>query len=212
MRRDDILARYRHLRAISRQHHSAVLEFLATATILDHARRLGLADGKVLVAESEDELTLVFDLVIHSPTGSRSRAIDRYRRAARLAPEGDAAKVLKAMCRADFSLWQIERRHEIAGLVVFDVVRERRAWLVDEGLEQSVHDGMTIAMRLFTPETFAMSAGVVVPVDREIVEAAFDLMHRGPEDQDALARDPRFAMAIYRAALTLGVMETVSSK
>ncbi len=212
MSREEILARYRQLRTISRQHHSAALKFLATPTILDQARRLGLAAGKGLVAESEDELTLVFDLAIHSPIGARSRAIDRYRKAARLAPESDAAKVLEAMCRADFSLWRIERRHETAGLIVFDVLRQSEAWLMDEGLEQSAEDGMAIAMRLFTPETFAMTAGVIVPVDRDIVETAFDLMASGPEDPDALARAPRFAMAVYRAALALGAMENVTLK
>ncbi len=116
------------------------------------------------------------------------------------------------MCRADFSLWRIERRHETAGLIVFDVLRQSEAWLMDEGLEQSAEDGMAIAMRLFTPETFAMTAGVIVPVDRDIVETAFDLMASGPEDPDALARDPRFAMAVYRAALALGAMENVTLK
>jgi hypothetical protein len=37
-----VLARYRHLREISKRHHSEILKFLSKDTILHHARRLGL--------------------------------------------------------------------------------------------------------------------------------------------------------------------------
>ncbi|MFZ0457280.1 MAG: hypothetical protein WAM17_02320, partial [Rhodoplanes sp.] len=43
--------------------------------ILHQARRLGLADGKVLILDSMDELTLAFDLAIHTAPAGRSRAI-----------------------------------------------------------------------------------------------------------------------------------------
>ena len=44
-----------------------------------------------------DDLNLVFDLLIHTAPKDRSRAIDRYARAARLAPETNEALVLEAM-------------------------------------------------------------------------------------------------------------------
>jgi hypothetical protein len=56
---NEVLDRYRQLRAISTQHHSAALKFLARSTILEHARRLGLAKGKALLVQNEAELTLV---------------------------------------------------------------------------------------------------------------------------------------------------------
>jgi hypothetical protein len=57
---DELLNRYRHLRVIRTRHHSASLKFLARPTILEHARRLRLAGGQVLVADSAGEMTLVF--------------------------------------------------------------------------------------------------------------------------------------------------------
>jgi hypothetical protein len=66
MSRDEILARYRHLRAISTRHHTEALKFLSQPALLEQARQLGLAMGKTLVAESMDELTLAFDLAIHA--------------------------------------------------------------------------------------------------------------------------------------------------
>jgi hypothetical protein len=207
MGRDAILTRYRHLRAISTRHHSAALEFLSRQAILEQARRLGLTVGKTLVAESEEELTLAFDLAIYTAPAGRSRAIDRYRAAARLDEGSDEALVLDAMCRARFSVWRIERRHETVGFTVSDVIRQAEAWLVDESLERTAPEGAAIAARLCRPEAFAMTSGVVVPVDREMLEEALDealpRVHGTPEQ---VADDRRFAAAFYRAALERGLL------
>ena len=102
--RAEVLTRYRHLREISKQHHSAVLDFLSKDTIISQTRRLGLAQGKTLVLDRMDDVNFAFDLAIHTAPKDRSRAIDRYARAARLAPESDEALVLEAMRRARFSI------------------------------------------------------------------------------------------------------------
>src|SRR3954451_252411 len=76
--RDEVLARYRHLRAISTRHHTEAVSFFARPALLEQARHLGLAAGGVLAAESFDELTLAFDLEIHAARPGHSRAVDRY--------------------------------------------------------------------------------------------------------------------------------------
>jgi hypothetical protein len=53
--------------------------------------------------------------LIHTAPKDRSRAINRYARAARLAPETDEALVLEAMRRARFSIISSVRRHTVAG-------------------------------------------------------------------------------------------------
>ena len=104
MTRDEILQRYRHLRAISTGHHSGALKFLSRQALLEHAKRLGLATGGMLVAESEAEMTLVFDLALYTAKEGRSRALDRYARATKLPPGSDTARMLEAMCHARFSV------------------------------------------------------------------------------------------------------------
>ena len=56
-------------------------KFLSRQALLEHAKRLGLATGQTLVAESEAEMTLVFDLALYTAKERRSRALDRYARA-----------------------------------------------------------------------------------------------------------------------------------
>lgn len=209
--RAEVLTRYRHVREISKRHHSAVLDFLTKDTIISQARRIGLAQGKTLVLDSIDDLNLAFDLVIHTAPKDRSRAIDRYARAARLAPESDELLVLEAMQRARFSIISIVHRHPVAGLIAKDLFRGGEVWLVDEGLESSLPDGAALATRHFTPEGFAMTAGVLVPLDSELIENAVadtpQLLRKPP---DEVIDDRRFAEAIYRAALASGMMEQVA--
>ena len=210
MSREEVLARYRHLRAISTRHHTEALRFLSRPALLEQARQLGLTAGEMLVAESMDEFTLVVDLAIHASRPGRSRAIDRYAGAARLRPGSDEALALEAMRRARFSVWRVERRHEVAGLVVQDLLRQDEAWLVDEAMERSAPAGMAAAMRLCTPETFAMTSGVIVPVDREALEEVFDeVLPRVRGSPDQVANDRRFATAIYRTAVARGLMERI---
>ena len=121
--RAEVLTRYRHLREISKRHHSAVLDFLAKDAIIFQARRIGLAQGKTLVLDSIDDLNLAFDLAIHT----------------------------------------------------------------------------------------APKAGVLVPLDSELIENAVanapQLLRKRP---DEVIDDRRFAEAIYRAALARGIMQQVA--
>ena len=213
MTRDEILQRYRHLRMISIGHHSGALKFLSRQALLEHAKRLGLAAQGILVAESEAEMTLVFDLALYTAKERRSRALDRYARATPLPPGSDAARMLEAMRHARFSVWRINRRHEAAGLIITDVLREAEVWLVDEQLEASAPEGLSFAGRICEPDRFAMSCGVIVPVYRELIdEVALDMLAWRRSDPEHVAQDPRFALAIDRAAIDTGVMSNVAEE
>jgi hypothetical protein len=84
-------------------------------------------------------------------------------------------------------------------LIITDVLRDSETWLVDEALTISAQPGMAFAGRLCWPAEFAMTCGVVVPVDAELLEEVMLyslawLRHAHPEQ---LADDPRFAAALY---------------
>ena len=82
MSREEVLTRYRHLREISKRHQTEAVRYVPHSALLDQARRIGLAVGKTLVAESMDELTLAFDLALYTAPPGRSRGIERYARSA----------------------------------------------------------------------------------------------------------------------------------
>src|SRR4051794_36363865 len=190
MTRTEVLTRYRQLRQISKEHHRSVLDIIAPDVVLDWARRLGLIRGRTVILESELEMTLAEDLA-HLP--------------AQTGPE--------AMHHACFSLWRVERRHEIAGLVLRDLLRGGEIRLVDEAMEKNTPLGVDMAARLLRLEGFAMTARIIVPLTPDLTEQVFD---RAPalkcSHGDGLARDPRFAIGIYRAVVATGAMDSVRLK
>ena len=209
--RDEVLARYRRLREISKRHHHEILKVLSRDALLHQGRRLGLARGRTLILDDMDEMHYVCDLAIHTALPERSRAVDRYARSARLAVGSDGALVLEAMRAARFSILAIERRHETAGLIATDLVHRTEVWLVDFGLEGSMPDGAIIATRLFTPERFSMTAGVNVPFDPGMIgDILAELPRRlGDIPLTALIEHRAFAEATYRVALAGGIMDRI---
>jgi hypothetical protein len=209
--RGEVLARYRYLREMSKLHHSKAMEFLTKAAILNQARRLGLGDGKSLILNSMDELTLVYDLTIHTAPPGRTRAIDRCARSAQFASGSEEALLLGAMCNARFAVVEVQRKHHAAGLIVTDLFRNIELWLVDQGLETSMPEGALYATRYFTPDRFAMTAGVGMPVDLGVLEEALEsvppLLRKSRTD---MVEDRRFAEAIYRIAIADGIMENIA--
>ena len=208
--RAEIIGRYRRFRAISMRHHSGALKFMLTDALKEQARRLGVFRGRTLMLNSEDELPLVMDLVLYGRQAGRKRPLDRYASSQRLSPGSDEARVLDAMLAARFALIRVERRHPEAGLIVKDLMREEEFWLVDEALESSAPTGLKMATRVYSPEDFHMSAGVLVPLEGALLASA--LLRRpllARMNSYEAAEDRRFAEAIYRQAIHEGIMERV---
>ena len=121
--------------------------------------------------------------------------------------------MLDAIRVARFSVWRFERRHETAGMIVTDVLRDSETWLVDEALTMSAQPGLTFASRLCWPGEFAVTCGVVVPVNADLLEdVVLDSLAWRRAHPEELAGDPRFATAIYRGAINAGIMESIVFK
>ena len=208
--RAEIIDRYRRFRAVNIRHNSGALKCLSSEALMEQARRLGLARGRTLILGSEDELALVYDLSLYARQGGRKRPLDRYAASQRFPHDSDEARVVDAMLAARFALICVERRHPEAGLIVRDLIREEEFWLVDEGMELSAPIGLKMATRVFSPDHFHMTAGVMIPLDGDLLRNALErrpLLLRMSLDQTA--EDRRFAEAIYREAIRAGVMERV---
>jgi hypothetical protein len=210
MSRAEVLARYRHLREMSGRHQQEAVNLLSHDAVLSQARRLGLAIGRTLIIDDVNEFKYVLDLAIHTAPPGRTRAIDRYARAARFVPESDEARMLEAMRNSQFVLFRVERRHETAGLIVTDLVRRKEIWLVDEGMESTSFEGDMFATRIYTLDFFSMTAGAGVLFDAELLE---DLRDEVPQltrkSIEAAVDDRRFAEAVFRIAIESGLTERI---
>ena len=210
MDRDGILACYQRYRQACTALQTAAVKCVSIPNLIATAKHLGMSDGKRIIAESEDDLVLVYDLAVHTAPKGRSRAIDRYARA-RSKTAGDEAAVLQALCDTRFSLFQIRGRHPVAGLILEDLLRGGETWLVDVNLEATAEAGAVMAMRLAKPDDFAISCGVAVPIDDETLDELFDVLTDGGEIDDLapIADEPLFAQSVYQLALELGLTSYV---
>lgn len=203
--REAVLARFRRYRALGREHDSRILGQAPGEALLNQAQRLGLARGSTLLTEHADALRLALDLIIH--TGPPDRAIDRYARTAAGEPGADGRPVLEAMRKARFAILGVERRHEIAGLIVRDVSSLGELWLVDDRLELGAETGL-FATRLCAVDDFHITTGVVVPVDEALLRDVFrDVPFLEHRPWAGMLADPRFAEALYRQAVARGIMD-----
>jgi hypothetical protein len=66
------------------------------------------------------------------------------------------------------------------------------------------------ATRYFTPDRFAMTAGVGMPLDLAVLTSALESMPQvGRRSYVEAIEDRRFAEALYRTAIADGIMEGV---
>ena len=77
-------------------------------------------------------------------------------------------------------------------------------------LECTAPVGLTLAMRVSRPETFAMTCGVMVPTNAVLIDEVLEeVQGRVRGEPGAIANDRRFATAIYRIAVMSGIMDQI---
>jgi hypothetical protein len=210
--RADIVRRYRRYSDIRKDIQTAALESVAASRLLAHAKRIGLSDGKVLFADYDVELTLLFDLAVYTSEAGRTRAIDRYARSRLGGSTPDVALVLQGLQASRFSIFRTIGRCEPAGVLFEDLMRGGTISLLDEGLEQSARPGEAFAMRVAPLAEFVITCGVVVPLATQTFEEIIDFLTDSAPDAEvaALADHRRFATSLYELAIELGLMRFIT--
>lgn len=207
METEAFLAHYRAIRRHLMDWQSAALATVPFSVIREHAKRINLTHDTVFIVENEPEMTLVYDLAVHTSREGRSRAIDRIAKLRAAQTEGLPGMVLAGLRAARFTAWQIDRPHETAGLWIEDLFFKTRLWLMDEGFSQTMPAGMVVASRLAPMGEYWVSCGAAVPIDKTVRDLVHsDAFAHRKNDPETLMGDRRFAEAFYRAGIESGVM------
>jgi len=168
-----ILGRYRRYSDLRKEIQSAALGNVSESSFLAHAKRIGLSDGRVIFADDDSEVALVYDLALYTAQPGRTRAIDRCARKRLTAAQPDEALVLQALQASRFSIFRVIGRGEPAGVLLEDLMRGGTIPLLDEGLERSARPGEVFAMRVAPIEDFVITCGVVVPFIERTLSVQF---------------------------------------
>ena len=179
MTRDEVLARYRPIRAGIRR---VLREATKACSRADLTRAVKQVAPWAEAAELEkaDTAEMLVDVALFEPNQRGRRAFDRFlaEKEERLGATDRA--LAKRMAGAWFSIFRVAGRHEAAGLWLEDMLAgDRRLWLVDEALEKSAPEGATAGMRLFDAGPFHAGFGIIVEPDAETLDFCLGAKGRG---------------------------------
>jgi hypothetical protein len=204
----EVLARYQELRSAQRTLNGALNKTLSRKAIEETARRLGLWEGGRIVFDDEDAVHLLNDVAIYDyyPGGGKN-AVERFADRDADITE-DERLVLDAMCRARFTLVEVEGLVPGVGVQVHDMLFGQRFLLADIALSETAPFGLALATRLITFDSFSMTSGVHRVFDGDLVRLV-----AGPFASTMGAKEPpeswssRDRSALARLLLQLAVVE-----
>lgn len=175
--RDRLYEAYAQFRRINTEHQTELAHGLLKDGIAQTiAKRIGIMDedGAVLVDDDGDDtfeaLAPAFDLAIYASAPDGINMIRRYVQEKQGLLTEKEGRVLDAMAHAQFSVYRVERKHEIAGMWLADMLNGGEIWLMDKGLEANAKPGMVFGTRLFKPDDFWMTTGLAVPTGLTITD------------------------------------------
>ena len=175
--RDEIIAGYRSVRAAMMRVTNAASPVCRKTDFLRAAELLRLETNNGHIDAGEDDIEMLADVALFEPDLKGMRVYDRFLKAPamrRLAPADQ--DIARKMATAFFSFFHVAGRHEVAGLWLEDILsKNRRIWIVDEGLEASAPTGLCFAARLFDAGDFHAGFGIVIPLGDATLEAYISL-------------------------------------
>lgn len=189
------IERYRRDARLRLEIQSAALGNAPRGLVTHWAKQLGLWDGKGPAAPNEFAATLLADLCVYAPWGNHPCGIERYAGVVRPDPASDEARILDALLAARISLFRIAEPDPRGGILLQELGKEAPVWLMDETLPQRIRPGAPFAARIAEADAFAMTTGIALPLDKEMLDAV------KPADPTQPMPAAEFAARLYRAVL-----------
>lgn len=162
--RDELIARYKHLRAVGRKLNHKMVERLSKDVLHEGAGKIGVLHKGILVFDSEDESAVLMDYCLYDVRRNGRNAVEQYLVDSPPDPESDEMVCLRAMQRAVYSLFVVESVIPGFGITVRDLLSNDTILIADIGLGSSAQPGLVFASRLLFHEGFAMTGGAGLPV------------------------------------------------
>lgn len=162
--RAEILARYKHLRAIGRQLNDKLVKRLGKDVLDEAGKKLGILQGGTLVFNFEDETSVLMDYCLYDVRRKGHNAVEQYLLDALPDPESDEMACLRAMQHPVYSVFLVESVLSGFGVTVRDLLSNKTIVIVDIGFGDTAEAGVLFASRLLFHEGFAMTTGAALPI------------------------------------------------
>ncbi|MFZ2447575.1 MAG: hypothetical protein WAW37_14565 [Syntrophobacteraceae bacterium] len=212
---DDLLTTYKRLRNVHKTLNGQFASQLSKKSLLECAKKLGLAKSKVMIFDSPDEVDVLMDFCLYNSRKGGKTIIELYAQQTPPLPESDEMQVLQAMLDSHFSVFMVERVYTRRGVLLSSFGQEK-VFLMDLGLGDTAVSGMSMAGRVLPFPDFHMSAGALLPLYEESVsKAVFPILEKWllhHPDIGSTKLSPglsaTFSAEVIRAALRAGALES----
>jgi len=213
---NELLDTYKRLRNLQKALNGQFVDQLSKKSVLECAKKLGLAKGKVMIFDSPDELPALMDFCLYNSRMGGKNVIERYAQQTPPPPESDEMKVLQAMLDSYFSVFMVEQVYAGRG-VLLSSFGEEKVFLMDLGLGDTAVTGMSMAGRVLPFPDFHMSAGAFLPLYEEPVsKAVFPILEKWVLHHPDMGRtklspglSASFSAEVIRASLRAGALKSV---
>jgi hypothetical protein len=188
------------LRAVLTNHQNLAVRSVPRTAFRKWGKKFGLVEGDKLLLDSEGELTILFDFLIYHHRQRGRTLAQKYLAGLPPSDDPDETLVRRAMAGPRFSMFELMESHSFTGVVVRDLVRGGRTFVVDEALSTSAKPGLLLACRLLPLPDYWMTSGAGFPLSPEVVQTVQqvflpalkvlegrDMTRLSPEAEDELA-------------------------
>jgi hypothetical protein len=180
MTRDEALNLYRPVRAGIQRVLKVAPSACNQSDWMRAAKHLGVWSGDGISVDDEAVIEMATDIALFEPNQRKKRAYDRFLDGPAQSLDPADLDLARRIGTAFFSIFQLVGRHPGAGVWVEDILdRNRRIWILDEGLEASAPGDFLFSMRIFDAGPFHAGFGIVVPVDEETAHFCAQARARG---------------------------------
>ena len=157
--RQELVARYQRMRAVSRKLNDAMVQRLPTDALNEGGRKLGILRNGIFVFDSELDTAVLMDYCLYHVRRNGCNTVEQYYRDNPPVPGTDEWACQHAMQHAIHSLFHVDQVESDVALAVTDLATDEQFLLVDIGLSQSATPGILILTRLLLYEDFAATGG-----------------------------------------------------
>jgi hypothetical protein len=161
---ETLFAEYRQTRSVGMQLNNKLVERLGIDVLEEGARKLGLLKQGTFVFETEDESSVLMDYCIYNVFRNGRNAGAQYLLDSPPPENSMEMRCLKAMQRAFYSLFVVEKSLAGLGVQMRDLRSDESVFVVDQGFGISAQPKLVLATRLLVFPHFLMTGGAALPL------------------------------------------------
>ena len=187
-------------------------KFLSKSVLKECGKKLGIFKNNMMVFDSEDAMSVLFDYCLHQFYVNKLSIAERYLRISPPDSNSIEYEILQSMLKAHYSIFIAKEVFENKGVLFLDVLHNKKVFVIDLGLSKTAEPGVVFAGHLLPLKTFYATSGGWLPIptkqllDEQIIPT-IDKFLNGQFGSLSKAYEASFSAQIIRILLKSNVWD-----